>query len=117
MADLPTGGRERRPAPELPAFCRTRRHRSSLTSVRLSTMQQLQWLLWLVLALQLSTLLLLLAGPGPAPGRLMGMAESIPIAAAQLTPCGELPAGAVAAGAIASRNSAALPTVPSAVQP
>jgi len=66
MADLPTGGRERRPAPELPAFCRTRRHRSSLTTVRLSTMQQLQWLLWLVLALQLSTLLLLLAGPGPA---------------------------------------------------
>jgi hypothetical protein len=30
-------------------------------------LRQLQWLLWLVLALQLSTVLLVLAGPVPAP--------------------------------------------------
>jgi hypothetical protein len=31
----------------------------------LGDLQQLQWLLWLVLALQLSTILLVLAGPVP----------------------------------------------------
>ena len=36
---------------------------------RLSALQQLLWLLWLVLALQLSTILLLLAGPVSAPTR------------------------------------------------
>ncbi|CAK6692497.1 hypothetical protein BBFGKLBO_01247 [Synechococcus sp. CBW1107] len=51
--------------PQLPAFCRTRR--PITTTVRLSSMRQLQWLLWLVLALQLSTVLLVLAGPVPAP--------------------------------------------------
>jgi hypothetical protein len=33
--------------------------------VRLGDLRQLQWLLWLVLALQLSTVLLVLAGPVP----------------------------------------------------
>jgi len=35
--------------------------------VRVSALQQLLWLLWVVLALQLSTVLLVLAGPVPAP--------------------------------------------------
>jgi hypothetical protein len=52
------------PQPQLPAFCRTRR---PITTVSLCSLQQLQWLLWLVLALQLSTVLLVLAGPVPAP--------------------------------------------------
>jgi hypothetical protein len=51
--------------PQLPAFCRTRR--PITTSVRLGDLRQLQWLLWLVLAFQLSTVLLVLAGPVPAP--------------------------------------------------
>jgi hypothetical protein len=51
--------------PQLPAFCRTRR--PITTTVRLGDLRQLQWLLWLVLALQLSTVLLVLAGPVPAP--------------------------------------------------
>jgi len=58
---------ERERSPKLPAFCRTRR--PITTTVRLSALQQLQWLLWLLLALQLSTILLLLAGPVPAPRR------------------------------------------------
>ena len=58
---------ERERSPKLPAFCRTRR--PITTSVRVSSLQQLLWLLWLVLALQLSTILLLLAGPMPAPRR------------------------------------------------
>ena len=49
----------------MPAFCRTRR--PITTTVRLGDLRQLQWLLWLVLALQLSTVLLVLAGPVPAP--------------------------------------------------
>ena len=65
MVHLPPGGISRRPSPQLPAFCRSRR--PSTTTVRVSTLQQLLWLLWLVLALQLSTLLLVLAGPVPAP--------------------------------------------------
>jgi hypothetical protein len=58
-------GRTPRPTgtPQLPAFCRTRRHIT--TSVRLGDLRQLQWLLWLVLAFQLSTVLLVLAGPVP----------------------------------------------------
>ncbi|MFN9659261.1 MAG: hypothetical protein ACK6BC_02620 [Cyanobacteriota bacterium] len=51
--------------PQLPAFCRTRR--PIITTVRLGDLRQLHWLLWLVLALQLSTVLLVLAGPVPAP--------------------------------------------------
>ena len=60
-------GRTPRPMaqPQLPAFCRTRR--PITTTVRLNSLRQLQWLLWLVLALQLSTVLLVLAGPVPAP--------------------------------------------------
>jgi hypothetical protein len=65
MANLRSGGVNRRPSPQLPAFCRTRR--PITTTVRLSALQQLQWLQWLVLALQLSTILLLLAGPLSAP--------------------------------------------------
>jgi hypothetical protein len=49
--------------PQLPAFCRTRR--PITTTVRLGDLRQLQWLLWLVLALQLSTVLLVVAGPVP----------------------------------------------------
>ena len=61
----PNGERGR--GPKLPAFCRTRR--PITTTVRVSSLQQLLWLLWLVLALQLSTILLLLSGPVPAPRR------------------------------------------------
>ncbi len=63
MDHFRAGGRQRRPSPQLPAFCRSRR--PITTTVRVSTLQQLLWLLWLVLAIQLSTLLLLLAGPVP----------------------------------------------------
>jgi len=67
MAHPQHPGRTPRPMsqPQLPAFCRTRR--AITTTVRLSSLRQLQWLLWLVLALQLSTVLLVLAGPVPAP--------------------------------------------------
>lgn len=60
-------GRMERPsaAVQLPAFCRTRRLLT--TPVRVSSLRHLQWVLWLVLTLQLSTTLLLLAGPMPAP--------------------------------------------------
>ena len=58
---------ERERSPKLPAFCRTRR--PITTTVRVSSLQQLLWLQWLVLALQLSTILLLLAGPLSAPTR------------------------------------------------
>ena len=67
MANLRSGGVNRRPSPQLPAFCRSRRQIT--TTVRVSSLQQLLWLLWLVLALQLSTILLLLAGPLSAPTR------------------------------------------------
>ena len=59
--------RGRGKSPQLPAFCRTRQR--SATTVGLSALQQLQWLLWLLLALQLSTILLLLGGPLSAPQR------------------------------------------------
>ena len=67
MTNLRYGSVNRRPSPQLPAFCRTRQRSS--TTVGLSALQQLQWLLWLLLALQLSTILLMLAGPVPAPRR------------------------------------------------
>ena len=67
MANLRFDGINRRPSPQLPAFCRTRQRSS--TTVGLSALQQLQWLLWLLLALQLSTILLVLAGPVPVPRR------------------------------------------------
>ena len=62
MADLRTGGRLRRPGPELPAFCRTRR---PTVLVSVSSLRSLRTLLLLLIALELSTLLLLLAGPLP----------------------------------------------------
>ena len=58
---------ERERSHKLPAFCRTRR--PITTTVRVSSLQQLLWLQWLVLALQLSTIFLLLAGPLSAPTR------------------------------------------------
>ena len=42
---------DRGKSPQLPAFCRTRR--PITTTVRVSTLQQLLWLLWLVVFLQL----------------------------------------------------------------
>jgi len=67
MAHPQHPGRTPRPMaqPQLPAFCRTRR--PITTTVRLGDLRQLHWLLWLVLAMQLSTVLLVLAGPVPAP--------------------------------------------------
>ena len=67
MANFRFDGVNRRPAPQLPAFCRTRR--PITTTVRVSTLRQLQWLIWVLLTLQLSTILLLLSGPVPAPRR------------------------------------------------
>jgi len=79
MAHPQHPGRTPRPLaqPQLPAFCRTRR--PITTTVRLSSLRQLQWLLWLVLALQLSTVLLVLAGPVP---------ERVAAAAGSFTPAG-----------------------------
>jgi hypothetical protein len=69
MAHPQHPGRMPRPLaqPQLPAFCRT--CRQITTTVRLCSLRQLQWLLWLVLALQLSTLLMLagLVPPAVAP--------------------------------------------------
>ncbi len=67
MAHPQHHGRMLRPTgtPQLPAFCRTRR--PITTTLRLGDLRQLQWLLWLVLAFQLSTVLLVLAGPVPGP--------------------------------------------------
>ena len=58
-------GARRPPTPQLPAFCRSRR--PICTAVQVSTLRHLFELLWFVLAIQLSTLLLILAGPEPAP--------------------------------------------------
>ena len=67
MAHPPHHGHTPRPMaqPQLPAFCRTRR--PITTTVRLGDLRQLHWLLWLVLTFQLSTVLLVLAGPVPHP--------------------------------------------------
>jgi hypothetical protein len=51
-----------RPSPQLPAFCRTRRPTVMVTA---SSLAGLRGLVLLGLAFQLSTLLLLLAGPVP----------------------------------------------------
>ena len=51
-----------RPAPQLPAFCRTRRPTVMVTA---SSLAGLRALVLLGLAFQLSTLLLVLAGPVP----------------------------------------------------
>jgi len=76
MEHLRPGGVNRRPSPQLPAFCRTRRRIT--TTVRLNTLQQLLWLLLLVVFLQLSTILLVLAGPVPAPLRPMAVPLVLP---------------------------------------
>lgn len=76
MDNLRPGGVTRRPSPQLPAFCRTRR--PITTTVRVMTLQQLLWLLWLVVALQLSTLLLVLAGPVPAPMQPVALPLAMP---------------------------------------
>ena len=51
-----------RPGPQLPAFCRTRRPTVMVTA---SSLAGLRLLVFLVLLFQLSTLLLVLAGPVP----------------------------------------------------
>ena len=56
-------GAMRPPTPQLPAFCRSRR--PICTAVQVRTLRHLFGLLWLVLAIQLSTLLLVIAGPVP----------------------------------------------------
>jgi hypothetical protein len=52
-----------RPSPQLPAFCRTRR--PTTVAVTASSLIALRLLVLLGLAFQLSTLLLVLAGPVP----------------------------------------------------
>ena len=74
MADLRTGGRLRRPGPELPAFCRTRR---PTVLVSVSSLRSLRTLLLVLIALELSTLLLLLLA-GPLPLRPVATAAGIP---------------------------------------
>jgi hypothetical protein len=56
------GGRPQRGKPQLPGFCRTRR---PTTNVYVSSLRDLYRLLLLVLVFQLSTLLLVIAGPIP----------------------------------------------------
>ncbi len=74
--------------PELPAFCRTRR---PTVVVSISSLRSLRILLLLVLAFQLSTLLLVIAGPvaprpAPAPSRslISAAAGSIPVTPRQV---------------------------------
>ncbi|MEI8250811.1 MAG: hypothetical protein WCF98_06535 [Synechococcus sp. ELA057] len=68
---------DRAKGPQLPSFCRTRR--PITTTVRVSSLQQLLWLLLLVVFLQLNTILLVLAGPGPAPLVQLAVPENIPM--------------------------------------
>lgn len=85
MGDLRNRSGNRRPSPQLPAFCRS--HRPLTTSVRLSSLRGLQGLLWTVLALQLSTLLLLLlTAPIAAPLKPMTAPQPGPLAAATPVP-------------------------------
>jgi hypothetical protein len=77
--------------PQLPAFCRTR---LPTVTVRVTTLQRLHWLLWLAVALQLSTLLLL---AGPIPPR--------------LKPRPALGSGPVAAACEQRQSSAAVPSL------
>ena len=96
------GGRR----PQLPAFCRTRR--PITTTVRVSTLQQLLWLLLLVVFLQLTTILLVLAGqgPGPAPLRQLAVPENNPMANAPLAAA----PGSLRLAAIASRDRVEVPS-------
>lgn len=111
---------DRGKSPQLPAFCRTRR--PITTTVRVSTLQQLLWLVLLVVFLQLTTILLVLAGqgPGPAPLRQLAVPENNPTANAPLaalsrsqTPIYPTP-GFLSHRAIASRNDT---TIHSTSQP
>ena len=107
-------------SPQLPAFCRTRR--PITTTVRVSTLQQLLWLLLLVVFLQLTTILLVLAdhGPGPAPLRQLAVPQSDSMASAPLAGPSRsqndlyLTPGSISHGAIASLHNA---TVHSTSQP
>ena len=114
MDKLRPGGVNRRPSPQLPAFCR--RRLPITTTVRVSSLQRLLWLLWLVVFLQLSTILLVLAGPVPAPLRPMAvplvLPPNNPLTAAQLAA-----SAALTPEAIALREGALIPTVPSPFQP
>ena len=115
MDNLRYGGVNRRPSPQLPAFCRTRR--PITTIVQVSTLQQLLWLLWLVLSLQLSTLLLILAGPLPAPLQTMAAPARKPLSAPQLASSEAVRRDRLPSGVVASRHGAQINTVPSPFQP
>jgi len=115
MDNLRYGGVNRRPSPQLPAFCRTRR--PITTTVQVSALQQLLWLLWVVLALQLSTILLILAGPVPAQLRPGAARQGISLKAAQHATSREMPSGDFPARAIALPHGASITTVPSTLQP
>lgn len=115
MDNLRYGGVTRRPSPQLPAFCRTRR--PITTTVQVGALQQLLWLLWVVLALQLSTILLVLAGPVPAPLRTMAAPARRPLSAPQLASSGAVRRDRLPSGAVASRHGAQINTVASPFQP
>jgi hypothetical protein len=105
-------------SPQLPAFCRTRR--PITTTVRVSTLQQLLWLLLLVVFLQLSTILLVIAGTVPAPVRPampLVLPPDDPLTTAQLAASGAMPTDEFVPGAMAPRHIAQLPSVPSSFQP
>jgi hypothetical protein len=109
---------DRGKSPQLPAFCRTRR--PITTTVRVSTLQQLLWLLLLVVFLQLSTILLVIAGPVPAPVRPampLVLPPDDPLTTAQLAASGAMPTDEFVPGAISPRHSAQRPSVPSSFQP
>ena len=63
------------PRPQLPAFCRTRRPTVMVTA---SSLAGLRLLVLLGLLFQLSTLLLLLAGPMPPPLALLSNSTVLP---------------------------------------
>ena len=67
------GGRPRGSQPQLPAFCRTRR---PTVTVSVRSLASLQRLVLLLLVLQLSTLLLVIAGP--VPPRLQAVSTNSP---------------------------------------
>ena len=95
---------DRGKSPQLPSFCRTRR--PITTTVRVSTLQQLLWLLLLVVFLQLSTILLVFAGPRPAPLKQLALPENNPMATAPLAAA----PGSLRVAAIASRDRVEVPS-------
>jgi hypothetical protein len=90
---------DRAKGPQLPSFCRTRR--PITTTVRVSSLQQLHWLLLLVVFLQLSTILLVVGAfpvrqqpeeiPFAERPRLAALFSSQPIPAPMNTSTGEAP--------------------------